>query len=168
MRIDIVGLPGSGKSTLAREISKKCGVKHIELDRYWFESGGKQGRLTTPNLAEVRELVRTKVIEAIQDDSWVSDGSYLHVQDVISDRSDTIIFLDIPLVTLLLNHAKRVFFQKKIHGELTFWDDIVFFREIVRRYETTSPKLRAFVSEHPEKLVVLHSRKKITSYLNGL
>lgn len=168
MRIDVVGLPASGKSTFAEAVSKKLSIPHIHLDRFWFESGGRQGRFDTPNLEEVRAKVRARVVEAIKSESWVSDGVYLHVQDEIAGRADAIVFLDIPLLKRLLNHTQRAFSQKKRHNELTFWDDITFLKEIVRREFSSGPKLREFVEKEKDKVVILRSRKEVDKYLRSL
>lgn len=168
MRIDVVGLPASGKSTFADAISKKLSIPHIHLDRFWFKSGGKQGRHNTPNLDEVRTKVKESVVKAISADSWVSDGMYLHIQDVIVARADIIIFLNISLLSRLWNHAQRSFFQSKRHPELTIWHELTFFREIIRRQITRKPKLLQFISEHKDKVIILKSRKEMNVYLRQL
>lgn len=168
MRIDIVGPPASGKSTLAMAISKKLSIPHIHLDRFWFEGGGRQGRLTTPNIEQVRASVREKTLEAIKAEAWVSDGTCLHVQDEVVSRADVLIFLDIPLGLRLLNHAKRISFKPRMHREVSAWDDITFFVELIRRTYTSGPKLRNFVSEHKHKVVTLRSNRDIDTYLNSL
>ncbi len=168
MRIDIVGLPASGKSTLAKAISEKLSIPHIHLDRFWFESGGRQGRHDTPNLEEVRASVRKETLEAIQKEDWVSDGTYLHVQDEITARADIIVFLDIPLRSRLVNHARRVLFETKQHGELNLWSQITFFKEIIKRTYASGPKLRRFVEMHSDKTIVLHSRKEVDQYLERI
>ena len=168
MRIDIVGPPASGKSTLAMEISRKLSIPHIHLDRFWFENGGRQSRLTTPNIEQVRERIREKTLEAIKDEAWVSDGTYLHIQDEVVNRADVLIFLDVPLGRRLLNHAKRAFLEPKMHKEVNMWDDLTFFVELIRRTYTSGPKLRNFVHEHKDKMIVLRSNKEIDTYLSSL
>lgn len=166
MRIDVIGLPGSGKSTLAAGIAKKLSIPHIELDRFWFESGGRQGRHDTPNLEGVRSKVRERTTKAIEEESWVSDGIYLHVQDLIVDRADVIVFLDIPLIHRLLGHARRAFFvTTRRHTELSIWNEISFFQEIIKRNFSSKPKLLKFVSEHKDKVVRLRSYKEVSEYL---
>jgi adenylate kinase family enzyme len=168
MRIDIVGLPASGKSTLATAISKKLSIPHIHLDRFWFESGGRQGRHDTPNIEEVKAKVKVRALEAIKAGSWVSDGVYLNAQEEIAARADVIVFLDIPLPVQLLNHAHRAFFEPKRHTELGLWDEITFFREIIRRNSKSRPKLLQFIKEHKDKVVTLRSRKEINTYVDSI
>lgn len=107
MRITVIGLPGSGKSTLARAISKKLGIPHIHLDRFWFEAGGRKGPETTPNLAEVRAHVDARAREAIAAPAWVSDGFYNRLQSEIAERADTIMYLAIspPLPNMESSYA---------------------------------------------------------------
>ncbi|MBP7741256.1 MAG: hypothetical protein KA104_01015 [Candidatus Pacebacteria bacterium] len=168
MRIDIVGAPASGKSTLAAAIAKKLSIPHIHLDRFWFESGGRQSKQVTPNIEQVRAKIREKTLEAIKAEAWVSDGTYLHVQNEVVSRADVLIFLDIPLGYRVLNHAKRAFLKPKMHKEVSAWDDITFFIELIRRAYTSGSKLRNFVNEHTDKAVILRSNKEINNYLNGL
>ena len=168
MRIDIVGLPASGKSTLATNISKRFSITHIHLDRFWLENGGRQGRHDTPNIEEVKEKVKEKAIEALKEKSWVSDGVYMNVQEEIAPLADVIIFLDIPLLARLLNHMHRAFFEPKRHIELGLWDEITFFREIVRRERKSKPKLLKFIEEYKNKVVILRSKKEIQEYLKQL
>lgn len=167
-RIDIVGLPASGKSTLAAAISKKLSIPHIHLDKFWFESGGKQGRHDTPNIELVKEKVKEKALKAIEGESWVSDGVYLNVQNELVKHADVILFLDIPLFERLWNHYRRAFFEPKRHSNLGFWDEITFFREIIRREKKSKPKLLEFIEKNKEKVISLHSRKEIDSYLCNL
>jgi adenylate kinase family enzyme len=168
MRITVIGLPGSGKSTLARIIAEKLSIPHIHIDRFWFEAGGRKGSYDTPDIEGVRAHVREKVISAIRADQWVSDGFYSRVQPDIANRADTVIFLDIPLWRRLLNHATRLFRRSSRHGEVSIFDDLTFFAEIIRREFTRLPRLRKFVSQYKNKTVTLKSRKQITQYVESL
>jgi adenylate kinase family enzyme len=169
MRISIIGLPGSGKTTLAKKISTKLGIPHIQIDRFWFESGGPAVTYHTPEeeLTNIRAKVREKTLAAIAADAWVSDGFYSRVQPEIADRADMIIFLDIPLFRRMLNHAVRVLTTTR-HAELTLWDDIKFFVEIVRRNFRHGSKLRQFVAERKDRITVLRSRNAIDRYVESI
>ena len=54
------------------------------------------------------------------------------------------------------------------HRELSRCDDVKFLYEIVKRNFTKAPRLRRFVNENRDKIVVLKSRKAIATYLNAL
>lgn len=131
MRITILGLPGSGKSTLARNISEKLRIPYIHIDRFWLEGGGGHNSRTTPDPEKAHANVREKVLEAIQAESWVSDGVYRLVQPEIANRADAVVFLDIPLWERLFNHAARTIHRNHRQGEMTFSDDMSFFMEII-------------------------------------
>src|SRR3989344_6178545 len=109
MRISIIGHAGSGKSTLAQRISKKFNIPHLHLDRLWFEAGGPKASSDPGERKRVAELIRDRVEDFIKQDDWVSDGLYGHVQPLIANRADTIIFLDISLARRLCNHLYRTF-----------------------------------------------------------
>ncbi|MFZ1075714.1 MAG: hypothetical protein WAN50_05065 [Minisyncoccia bacterium] len=168
MRIDIVGLPAAGKSTLAEAISKKLSIPHIHLDRFWFESGGHISGGSAPTIQQVRARVRDKATEALKAESWVSDGTYLHIQDLIAAQADQIIFLDIPLWRRLVSHGKRMLHPRERHKETSFWDDVLFFGEIIKRTFTKASKLRRFINEHKNKVLILRSHKEIDAYLERL
>ncbi|MBU2103873.1 AAA family ATPase [Patescibacteria group bacterium] len=165
MRIDIVGLPGSGKSTLAKNLSKKLGIPHIQLDAFWFEAGGLQGSHDTPNIEAVREYISTSIKEAVQQESWISDGTYLRVQEYIAPVADVIVFIDLPLLSRLLAHTRRAFFEPKRHKHLKLWDEIKFYKQVVLRTYRTRPKLLAFTAEYSDKVVVLKSHAEINKFV---
>jgi adenylate kinase family enzyme len=168
MRITILGLPGSGKSTLAKAIAKKLHLPYIHIDRFWLEAGGGHNSRSTPNPEHAHAHVRAKVLEAIQAESWVSDGVYSRIQPEIAERADAVVFLDIPLWRRLLNHAARTLHRENRHGEMSFWDDIEFFAEIISREMRKKAKIERFVDEYSEKAVILRSRNEIDRYVANL
>ncbi len=168
MRISVIGLPGSGKSTLARAISEKLVVPHIHIDRFWFEAGGRANSASTPNLEFVRAQVKEKVIAATAESSWVSDGFYSRIQPQIAERADSIIFLDTPLFRRILNHTLRILHRNERHVEVSLWDDVKFFSEIIRRTFVIAPKINHLVAQYKDKVIILKSRKEIQRYLWNL
>src|ERR1035437_5740961 len=168
MRITILGLPGSGKSTLARRIAEKQHIPYIHIDRFWLEAGGGHNSRSTPNPEQAHSHVRMKVLEAIQSESWVSDGVYSLIQPEIAKRADTLIFLEIPLWRRLLNHAARTMRTIGKPGELTFWRNMGFFLEMIKRDFTKKSKIKEFLKAYREKTIILRSRKEINEYLRTL
>ncbi len=84
-RIAIIGSTGSGKSTLAAAIAAALGLVHTELDTlHWLP--GWQER----DDAGFRELVEATTAAP----SWVIDGGYSEVRDLVWGRADTIVWLD--------------------------------------------------------------------------
>ena len=168
MKITILGQPASGKSTLANAIAKKLGIPHIHIDRFWFTCGGGRNSAATPDIEKVRACVKEKALVALGQESWVSDGVYSRLQPEIAGRADIVIFLNIPLGLRLLNHAKRMMHRSTRHQEISFFDDLLFFGEMIKRAFTKSAKLRALVEEYKDKTVILSSRKDIDEYLKNL
>ena len=84
-RIVVVGTSGSGKTTLAREVSQRSQLPHVELDAlYWEPSWGEPPK----------DVFRQRVLDALMGDSWIIDGNYGQVRDIVWGRADTVVFLD--------------------------------------------------------------------------
>jgi hypothetical protein len=73
-------------------------VTHIELDSIYHQPGW------TP-LSD--EEFRERVIAATQPDTWVVDGSYSIVRDIIWKRADTVVWFDLPFVTVMARTIRR-------------------------------------------------------------
>ena len=93
-KISVIGSTCSGKTTLAAQLAERLGVPHIELDALHHGPNWQE--------ASAAEL-RAKVKEALAGlDGWVTDGNYLpKLGTMVLDRADTIVWLDLPLRTLL-------------------------------------------------------------------
>ncbi len=91
-RIIIVGSSNSGKSTLGQHLATRMNVPFIELDALYWEPGWVE-----PDTDVFRERVR----QAIQLGSWVVAGNYSQQVDVSWPEADTVVWLDLPLPTVL-------------------------------------------------------------------
>jgi adenylate kinase family enzyme len=89
MRIAVVGGSGSGKSTVARRLADRNDVAYVELDAlHW-------GPDWTPR---PDDEFRARVEDAISGDGWVVDGNYYgKVGDLVLERADFVVWLDLPL-----------------------------------------------------------------------
>jgi adenylate kinase family enzyme len=97
-RTAIVGTSCSGKTTLARTLSSLLGVPHTELDAlYW-------GPDWTPNPPEE---FRQRVQAAVAAPTWVIDGNYSAVRDLVWGRATTLIWLNYPLTLLFPRAVSR-------------------------------------------------------------
>ncbi|MFC1853600.1 adenylate kinase [candidate division CSSED10-310 bacterium] len=84
-RLIVVGTSCSGKTTLAGSIARIFEIKHIELDALFWR----------PNWTETpADEFKFKVAQAIQRKSWVADGNYSPVRDMIWTRAQTLIWLN--------------------------------------------------------------------------
>ena len=109
-RINVVGTSCSGKTTLARELARRQGVPHVEIDALFWG----------PNWTPVpTEVFRTRLISALEGDRWVVDGGYALVRDITWGRVDTIVWLDYPMRTVLARWARRT--HARIRSREEFW-----------------------------------------------
>lgn len=83
----MVGCSGAGKTTLARRLAQHLGYRHVELDALYHQ----------PNWQPLpTEQFKQTVTDALRGDGWVVEGSYSAVRPHILERSDMVIWLDLP------------------------------------------------------------------------
>jgi adenylate kinase family enzyme len=84
--VNVIGTSGSGKSTVAAALADHLGIRHIELDALAWD----------PNWQSVpAPVLRTRVADASAEDAWVIDGNYSAVRDIVWQRADTVVWLDL-------------------------------------------------------------------------
>jgi adenylate kinase family enzyme len=98
-RITIVGKPGSGKSTLSRHLATTLSIPAIEMDALFWQ----------PNWTHAPEPQLRSVVDALHhaDGTWVSDGNYRKVRDIIWARATTLVWLDYGLPLTLWRLLRR-------------------------------------------------------------
>ena len=97
-RISVVGSSGSGKTTFATELAARLGIPHIELDAINWG----------PNWTPLDgDAFAARVREATDHESWVCDGNYSAVRPIVLERADTVVWLDLPLLTCLARFLRR-------------------------------------------------------------
>jgi hypothetical protein len=97
-RVAVVGVSGSGKTTLARQLARRLGLPHVELDALYWDAGWVPAR---------REVFRERAARALQANSWIVDGNHPEVRDIIWGRADTVVWLDYRLSLVLWRLARR-------------------------------------------------------------
>src|SRR5919201_2528019 len=109
-KIAVVGTSGSGKTTVARELARRLGVPHVELDALYHGPGWTE----TP----VEEF-RRRVVAATDADGWVVDGNYnSKLGDFVLERADTVVWLDVPLRVALSRVTRRTIRRIRAREEL--------------------------------------------------
>ncbi len=103
----VVGCSGSGKTTLAAALAHALGVAPVELDSIYHQSGW------TP-LPD--EEFRTRVAVAIEPETWVVDGNYSVVQDLVWGKADSVVWFDLPYLTVMARTIRRTL-RRTITGE---------------------------------------------------
>jgi adenylate kinase family enzyme len=109
-RIAIIGVSGSGKSTLARNLSRRYGLEHVELDSLFMNNDWVE-----TELPEFRARVE-KRLRGLP--GYIIDGNYRKVRDLTWDTCDTIIWLDYPrplvMKRVILRTIKRVVTREEL------------------------------------------------------
>ena len=92
--MSIVGNAGSGKTRLADRVAAALGVPHIELDAIHHLLGWEP---MDPDEFAVRVSAITST------DGWVIDGNYraVVVDGPVWQRADTVVWLDLPRLTVM-------------------------------------------------------------------
>lgn len=111
-RIAIIGTSCSGKTTLARTVSVILELPHIELDTLFWKKNWQ---------IEEREKFREKVARVVKQDTWVVDGNFGIVRDIVWTRADTIVWLNYPFAVVfiqaLIRSIKRIVTKQKLFGD---------------------------------------------------
>jgi adenylate kinase family enzyme len=96
--VAVVGCSGSGKTTLARALAGALDCPHVELDEHYHQPGW-----TELGDAEFRR----RIDQATEATAWVVDGNYSVVQGIVWERADTVVWFDLPFVTVMARTIRR-------------------------------------------------------------
>ena len=113
-RVSVVGNAGSGKSRLAGRLAEILGVPHVELDSIHHLSDWEP-------IDPDEFLARITAVSAAE--SWVIDGNYrpVVVDGPVWQRADTIVWLDLPRRTVMVQVTRRTF--RRIIRREQLWND---------------------------------------------
>ncbi|MDD3129300.1 MAG: AAA family ATPase [Candidatus Izemoplasmatales bacterium] len=150
--INIFGSSGSGSTTLAREIQKKYGYYHIDVDDALWES-------TDPPFSVKRSDLeaRNYILEELNKDSKiVISGSLVGFGDDIKDKIKLFVFINLDIETRIkrIETREKRRFGKRILPGGDLYQKHLDFLEWVSNYETNPEYIR--------------SRKQHLKWLNGV
>lgn len=99
-RLLLFGNSGSGKSTLARHLAEREGLAHLDLDSVAWASASPPSR----NPLEVSKGLIDRFTDAHA--GWVVEGCYADLLELLLDRANELIYLDLP-PGLCIENARR-------------------------------------------------------------
>lgn len=127
MKIVIIGNCGSGKSTLALALHTLLGIPLYHLDQYFWKPGWQ----ASDHLAFKETHNRL-----CDQDQWIIDGAAVRIFEYRLQRTDIVIFIDMPTYICLYRVFKRAYMHR---GSVYFssatgcqerYPDFTFFRYI--------------------------------------
>ncbi len=168
-RINVIGTSGVGKSTFAVALAARLGYRCVELDElHWG-----------PNWTEAEPGdLRCKVDEATAGETWVVDGNYSAVRDIVWPRADTIVWLDLhrSVVTwrIVIRSVSRIARRTMLWGDnreslpmLLGRDSIIWWS--VSTYARHRRDYPALIAAHPHlQLIRLRSPRGAERWLRSL
>ncbi|MFC1959564.1 AAA family ATPase [Chloroflexota bacterium] len=111
-RIIIGGATCSGKTTLASNLAHRLGYPHVEMDALFWEADWQEAP---------PDIFRERVSQALDGATWITDGNYSSVRDLVWGRADTLVWLDYRLVVIMPRLFKRtlarIITQEKLWGK---------------------------------------------------
>ena len=93
-----MGTSGSGKTHLGARLTRALGIPHVELDGLYH------GPDWTP--AEPAQF-RADVQRLADTEAWIADGNYAAAREVLWQRAELVIFLDLPRWRVVTQLAAR-------------------------------------------------------------
>ena len=108
-RIVVAGPAASGKSTLARQLGEMLQVPVVELDALYWKPDW---------VGSSNEELRERIVAATQAESWIVDGHHERVWLLLWPRVQTVIWLDLPLRTLVWRGLVRSLRRMRSHAVL--------------------------------------------------
>jgi adenylate kinase family enzyme len=120
-RVSVVGTTGSGKTTFAATLAARLGVPHIELDAIYHQPGW------TP-LPD--DEFRRRISDVVAGDTWVVDGNYSMVRDLVWAAADTVVVLAYTRALVMRRVVARTFGrmwrrQELWNGNREMWTNLL-------------------------------------------
>lgn len=163
--IMVLGCSGAGKSVLARRVAEITGLRLIHMDYFYFE----------PNWTVRNEDdIVARVVESIAEDGWVFDGNHAETFDLRAEKSDVIIWVNIPRWRCLFNALCRTWrYRGETRPDMADdcpermnWNHVKFIWNFKKR-SGAMVKLIAD-NEHKKQIFILTNYRQVEDFVEGL
>ncbi len=170
-KIYILGTVGCGKSTLAKKISNILKIPHYDLDDIFFTKKFNIKRNEKDRIKLLSKLCKKKkwIIEGVFSKPWVEQGI---------KKCDIVIFLDIPLRTLIYRITKRTIQREKskLKGKERYNENFKEYVNLIKAVINYKKKKgyrgyikhQAMIKKHKVNVVYLKNKKEINKFLGDL
>ncbi|MFE6049900.1 adenylate kinase [Kitasatospora sp. NPDC056446] len=168
-RIVIAGISGAGKTTLAAALSRRLGIRHIEMDALYH---GPDWTRRPEFEDDVRELT--------EGPAWICDAQYHRiVGDLLGTRADTFVWLDLPRHTVMHRVIRRSLLRATTrrvlwNGNTETWHALLHdphhpIRWAWTHHATRRTETATFLAAHPHAHVIhLHTAPQARHWLHTL
>jgi adenylate kinase family enzyme len=168
-RIILAGTAGAGKTTMAGRLSARLGVPHTEIDSLHH---GPQWVPRPDFEADVRAFTAGP--------AWVIEWQYPSVRDLLADRADLVVWLDLPRRVVMRQVVRRTLRRQLLRQRLwngnvepPLWTILTDREHIIRwawnTHDLNSERVTALARRRPELPIVrLRSRAEATRWLARL
>jgi len=167
-RVLVAGTSGAGKSTLAQRIAVVLGLPYFEIDALYHGPGW------TP-----RPQFLDEVTARTDEPRWVTEWQYHTVRELLADRADLLVWLDLPKGLVMWRVIRRTVLRSISRAEL--WngnrepplrtilsDEEHIIRWAWRTHGMSSTRIAEYLTRRPELPVVrLRSRGEIERWMRG-
>lgn len=106
-RVLVAGVSGTGKTTLAARIADVLGIAHVEIDSLFH------GPNWTPRPSFVAD-----VQAFTSDPTWVTEWQYRPVRELLVDRADLLVWLDLPYWRVTVPRLLSRTLRRRLRGEV--------------------------------------------------
>ena len=166
-RITIIGNTGSGKSTLAEKLGKILNIPVYHLDSIYWKPGW---------LKEDTDALTEQVRRITETEEWIIEGNYRGTMADRFERSDLILFLNIPLAQCIKNikiRDKSGLFTGMPNGKPNYdpqnpnqvLQDLI---GLAETYDRRYAEVNKLLGKHKTKVVELKSRQEISRFIKPL
>lgn len=138
-RVLVGGVSGSGKTTFARELARRSGLPHHEMDALYHGPGWT--RLVS---------FEDDVAAICAGEQWVFDSfGYKEVRDLVWSRADTVVWLDYSR-PVVLGRVLRRSYDRAAHGTEAFNGNTETFRSWLDPEHPVQWSMRSYASRRQD------------------